>query len=283
MRHGFVVPFTTEHEFIELARLGEERGWDGVFTWETLYGTDAWVLLGAAAVATEHLRLGTLLTPAARYRPWDLASDVGTVDRLSGGRAILSVGLGAPHDGWTAFEPDEGRAVRARRLDECLDVYAGLLGGEPLTYAGEYYRARPYDFPKPAPTPQRPHPPVWVVGAPTPGRSRQRSLERAARWQGLIPAVHAPDGEAKRVDGFAEVVGAVRRLRSDAGLPWVGYDVVIEADSWGSFTRLEPADPSAWRDAGATWWVESWWDVPSGPDGFAELHRRVDSGPPPAA
>ncbi|WP_323099629.1 LLM class flavin-dependent oxidoreductase [Intrasporangium sp. YIM S08009] len=280
MRYGFVVPFTTEHEFVELARLGEERGWDAVLTWEALFGTDAWVLLGATAVATERIRLGTLLTPASRYRPWDLATDVGTVDRLSGGRAFLSVGLGALHPGWTAFEADEGRGVRARKLDECLEVYAGLSRGDDLTYEGEFYRTVPYDFPKPALTPQRPHPPVWVVGAPTPGGGRQRSLERAARWQGLIPAVHPPDGEARTVEAFAAVVDPVRRLRAELGLPWEGYDVVVEADSWGDFASLEPAEPAAWADAGATWWVESWWDVPAGPDGVAELRRRVDAGPP---
>ncbi|WP_076259099.1 LLM class flavin-dependent oxidoreductase [Intrasporangium flavum] len=280
MRYGFVVPFTTEHEFVELARLGEERGWDAVLTWEALFGTDAWVLLGATAVATERIRLGTLLTPASRYRPWDLATDVGTVDRLSAGRAFLSVGLGALHPGWTAFEADEGRGTRARKLDECLDVYAGLTRGDDLTYEGEFYRAVPYDFPKPALTPQRPHPPVWVVGAPTPGGGRQRSLERAARWQGLIPAVHPPDGEPKTVEAFAGVVDPVRELRAGLGLPWEGYDVVVEADSWGDFATLEPAEPAAWADAGATWWVESWWDVPAGPDGVAELRRRVDAGPP---
>ena len=280
MRYGFVVPFTTEHEFVELARFGEERGWDAVLTWEALFGTDAWVLLGATAVATDRIRLGTMLTPASRYRPWDLATDVGTVDRLSGGRAFLSVGLGALHPGWTAFEADEGRGVRARKLDECLEVYAGLTRGDDLTYEGEFYRAVPYDFPKPALTPQRPHPPVWVVGAPTPGGGRQRSLERAARWQGLIPAVHPPEGEPKTVEAFAAVVDPVRRLRAELGLPWEGYDVVVEADSWGQFAALEPAEPAAWADAGATWWVESWWDVPAGPDGVAELRRRVDAGPP---
>ena len=113
MKSGFVVPYATEREFAELARLGEERGWDAVLGWEALYGVEAWVQLGAAAMVTERIRLGTLLTPASRHRPWDLASRVGSVDRISGGRAFMSVGLGALHPGWLAFEADEGRAARA--------------------------------------------------------------------------------------------------------------------------------------------------------------------------
>ena len=69
MRSGFVVPYATEREFAELARLGEERGWDAVFGWEAVYGIQAWVQLGAAAMVTERIRLGTLLTPASRHRP----------------------------------------------------------------------------------------------------------------------------------------------------------------------------------------------------------------------
>lgn len=37
---------------------------------------------------------------------------------------------------------------------------------------------------------------------------------------------------------------------------------------------------SAWVEAGATWWVESWWDLPEGPDGLTELYRRIAAGPP---
>ena len=89
MKSGFVVPYATEREFADLARLGEERGWDAVLGWEALYGVDAWVQVGAAAMVTERIRLGTLLTPASRHRPWDLASRVGSVDRISGGRAFI--------------------------------------------------------------------------------------------------------------------------------------------------------------------------------------------------
>lgn len=281
MQTGFVVPYAAEREFADLARLGEDRGWDAVFTWEALYGVEAWVTLGGAAMVTERIRLGTLLTPASRHRPWDLASRVGSVDRISGGRAVMSVGLGALHPGWTAFEPDEGRAVRATKLDECLTIWAGLLEGDPsFSYAGKHYQAQPNDFMLPPLTPQRPHPPVWVVGAPTPGGGRQRSLERAARWQGLIPALDPPEGKSKTLEAFSEIVDAVGALRTAAGLPWEGYDVIIEADSWGDFTSLEPPEPEAWAQAGATWWIESWWSVPPGAQGLAEVRRRVEAGPP---
>ncbi|KYH43936.1 LLM class flavin-dependent oxidoreductase [Branchiibius sp. NY16-3462-2] len=283
MKYGVVVPYATELEFVDAAVLAEQHGWDAVFGWEAVYGIDPWVQFAAAAMVTTRIRFGTLLTPASRHRPWDLASKVGSVDRISGGRTTLAVGLGALHDGWLAYEEDEGRSARARKLDEVLAVYAGLLtDAAAFSFSGEYLQARPNSFNLPPATPQRPHPPVWVVAAPTPGGGRQRSLERAARWQGAIPAIPHAEGEPKRVTAFADVVSDLRALRLDAGLPWEGYDVVLEADSWGSFTALEPADQQAWADAGATWWIESWWDLPEGPDGLQEVRRRIACGPPPA-
>jgi alkanesulfonate monooxygenase SsuD/methylene tetrahydromethanopterin reductase-like flavin-dependent oxidoreductase (luciferase family) len=286
MRYGFVVPFADPREFAEVAVLGEQHGWDAIFTWESLYGEHAWVTLAAAAVQTSRIRLGTLLTPASRHRPWDLASMVGSVDRLSGGRVVMSVGLGALHSGWTRFEPDEGRAVRARKLDESLAVYRGLLSGEPFAFDGEFYPVAPEGGdapPSPAPPPQRPHPPVWVVGAYLPGQERQRSLERAARWQGVLPTVAVPDAKPGSphltLESVAEALTAVRGLREGSGLSWDGYDVVIEGDSTGEFVK-SAGTPAEWEGIGATWWVESWWSVEPGADGLAEIRRRVEAGPP---
>jgi Luciferase-like monooxygenase len=285
VRFGFVVPHADARDFAEIAALGEQHGWDGIFTWEAVWGVHAWATLAAAAMVTERIRLGTLLTPAARWKPWDLASAVGTVDRLSGGRVVLSAGLGAVHDGWTAFEADEGRRVRAEKLDECLAIYAGLMGGQPFRYDGKHYCARPTDFLLPDLPVQRPHPPVWMVGAYVAGQDRQPSLDRAARWEGLLPQVI--DGEDRRgvrdPGELATLLDLVRQRRHALGLGDASYDVVIEGDSTGEFIQLSPADPAAWAAAGATWWIESWWTIPVGPQGLAEVRRRVQGGPPATA
>lgn len=277
-----MVPYADAREFADIAALAERSGWDGVFTWEALFGVDAWVSLAAAAMVTERVRLGTLLTPVSRWKPWDLASRVGTVDRLSNGRAVLGAGLGALHDGWLAFEADEGRRARAQKVDECLAIYAGLMAGQPFAFEGQYYSAKPTEFMLPDPPVQRPHPPVWMVGAQMLGRERQPSLDRAARWQGLIPQVVDQDAQRRKggIEEFAAIVADVLARRSAAGLNVNGYDVILEADSTGEFMTREPADPAAWADAGSTWWVESWWTLERGDEGFRELRRRVSAGPP---
>jgi alkanesulfonate monooxygenase SsuD/methylene tetrahydromethanopterin reductase-like flavin-dependent oxidoreductase (luciferase family) len=103
MRFGFVIPWADADEVGDLAAAAEESGWDGIFVWEPVWGADAWISLAVAAVRTSRIRLGTLLTPPSRRRPAELASQVATVDRLSGGRVILSVGLGALDSGFEAF------------------------------------------------------------------------------------------------------------------------------------------------------------------------------------
>ncbi len=284
MRFGFVIPYADAREFADLAALGEQHGWDAVFTWESLWGVDAWVSLAAAATQTQRIRLGTLLTPVPRHKPWDLATKVRTVDTLSGGRVIMGAGLGALHGGWTAFEADEGRRTRVEKLEDGLAIYAGLMEGQPFGYEGKHYSAQPTDFMLPPPPVQRPRPPVWLVGAHMVGRERQPSLARAARWDGLLPQIVHDEQRSDSVDiaDFAATVALVRALREDAGLAWDGYDVVIEADSSGEFVTLEPNQPGPWEQAGATWWVESWWSLEAGAAGHAELRRRIEAGPPTA-
>ena len=94
MHYGAVLTTGDAADVADLAVLAEESGWDAIFTWEPVWGVDAWIALTAAAMRTTTIRLGTMLTPLPRRKPWDLATTTATLDRLSGGRVILSVGLG---------------------------------------------------------------------------------------------------------------------------------------------------------------------------------------------
>src|SRR5690348_17280530 len=95
MRFGVTFPAIDPRMLAELAAEAEASGWDGVFVWDLVYGYDAWVSLAAVAAHTRRIRFGTMLTPLSRRRPWNVASEVVTLDHLSGGRVILPVGLGA--------------------------------------------------------------------------------------------------------------------------------------------------------------------------------------------
>ena len=109
MRYGIGLSTTGEcgdpRTMSRLARLAEESGWDGIFLedyvfhWENPVKTfDPWIVLAAMAINTEHISLGTMVTPIARRRPWKLAREAVTIDHLSDGRLILGVGLGNSDD-----------------------------------------------------------------------------------------------------------------------------------------------------------------------------------------
>src|SRR5215469_18539383 len=127
MRCGVVLPGGTATEQLDQAVLAEQAGWDGVFVWEAAYGVDAWSLLAAMAVRTSRVRLGTMLTPLPWRRPWKVASQVATLDQLSGGRAILATGIGAT--GIADTGEVTGLRERAERLDEGIDLIRHLWAG----------------------------------------------------------------------------------------------------------------------------------------------------------
>ncbi|MGQ0629840.1 MAG: LLM class flavin-dependent oxidoreductase [Sporichthyaceae bacterium] len=274
---GIVLPFFDAAEVAEAAVAAERAGWDGVFLAEVHWGVDAWIALGAAASATTRIRLGTMLTPAARIKPWDLASRVGTVDRLSGGRAQLAVGLGALHPGWVAFEAPTTRAERAALLDECLAIYDGLMHGQPFAFSGEHYTVTATDFYPPPPPVQQPRPPVWVVGA-----APSRSMRRAARWDGLIPAGRAPDDPAGPLNPaeFGALVELARAHRAELGLPWEGYEVIAEGVTAGADPDAARREVAGFAAVGATWWIESDWSVAADAAGRAVISARIEAGPP---
>lgn len=160
MRFSINIPnfgdFADPRNVATVAAAAEESGWDGLFVWDHVHYRaysgrpfgDAWLLLTAAALATSRIRVGTLLTPVARYRPQQLARQVATLDNLSRGRVVFAAGLGGPvDDEYGSFGDSTDRRVLAERLDEGLELLGRFWTGEAVDHHGRHYQARNVSLP----------------------------------------------------------------------------------------------------------------------------------------
>ena len=244
-------------DLVACARATERSGWDAFFVWDHVYIADGWslhdpwVLLGAVATATERVRLGAMVTPLARRRPWKLAKEIITLDHLSSGRVIAGVGLGIPEAEFTAFgEPADPRA-RGDALDEGLELLDGFLRGDEVVHQGPLFSVRARLTPASV---QRPRPPIWVAAT----WPHRRPLHRAARYDGVFALGAGASGGLT-----PEQVAEVRQLLGPTA------DIAVPHDS--------PAPADELADAGATWFVVS--PPAPGDDWLASFTRRVERGP----
>jgi alkanesulfonate monooxygenase SsuD/methylene tetrahydromethanopterin reductase-like flavin-dependent oxidoreductase (luciferase family) len=275
VKYGFVMPAGDAADAVDLGIEAERAGWDGFFCYEPTWGIDAWVCLTAIAMRTERIRLGTMVTPLPKRKPWEVASQAATLDRLSGGRVIVSVGLGAPDERFFMFEDDPGRAVRAELLDEGLELMQLMYQGEPFSYDGKHFHAHRPTMMVPPPSHQRPRVPTWVVGLwPAP-----RSMRRSARWDGWLPNYRGDDGAQGEPtpEKLAEGVAWIRAERDRHGLTMDGYDVVVEGNTEPGPAAV--AEVRRWADAGATWWLEANWMLPV-ESAVEACRERLRAGPP---
>ena len=265
MKFGFVVPWGDANDVGDLAAAAEEAGWDGLFVWEPVWGVDAWVSLGLAAVRTSKIRLGTMLTPPSRRRPWELASQVATVDRISHGRVTLSVGLGAIDTGFETFGEECDR-TGARRPDGRVSRHRVRPVERPAVRVRRRALPRlPTEFPTIGNTVQQPRVPIWCVGA----LGREKSMRRALGWDGIIPQVldDSQDGMSVRQPTLDEVAALRAEIEND------DYDIIVEG-AWPEHS------PAAYKIAGATWWIESMWGAMSEHSPVAAAYDRLVQGPP---
>ena len=123
---------------------------------------DCWTLLSFLAAATERVQIGAAVTPVPLRHPVTIAHAVATVDRLSGGRAV--VGLGA---GWYEEEFAEsglrfaGHRERLEQTREGAGIVRRLLAGDVVTEHGSFYRVENASVCRPAPGRR---PPLWFAG-----------------------------------------------------------------------------------------------------------------------
>jgi alkanesulfonate monooxygenase SsuD/methylene tetrahydromethanopterin reductase-like flavin-dependent oxidoreductase (luciferase family) len=255
-----IPPFTDATTVVALAVDAETAGWDGVFLWDHLQFMagahlpihDPWVLLGAIATATERVRLGTLVTPLARRRPQVVAKHVTTLDHLSGGRAVLGVGLGSPADAdFAAFGDEADDIKRAAILDDRVSAVAAMLSGGEVTHHGKHTHIDADLLPASV---QRPRPPIWVAAV----APHRRPLARAVRWDGVVP-IGLPEG-VMRPDAISSYLQGVPRPESwDVVAPWC--------------PGVAPDDYAA---VGVTWLIESTWPED---DWVTDFRTRIRNGP----
>lgn len=120
---------------------------------------DALTLLTYAAAITTRIRVGVSVLVLPVRNPIHVAHRVATLDYLSGGRAVLGVGLGREHE-YTDFRVPMAR--RVRRFREALELMKALWTEPTVTYKGEIFQLEDGVMgPKPV---QKPHPPLWFGG-----------------------------------------------------------------------------------------------------------------------
>jgi coenzyme F420-dependent glucose-6-phosphate dehydrogenase len=220
-------------DLVEQAVAAEEAGFDAVLgsdhfhPWvdDTSAAGFAWSWLGAVAVQTSDVLLGTAVTcPLFHYHPALVAQMAATTDRLSGGRLMLGVGTGEALNERPLGFPFPGYGERQARMQESLEIMHSLLAGEKLTFHGEYYTtetAKLYSLPKGR------LPILMAAGGP------KSATFAGTHADGLITSVKDP------ADTVAKVIAPYRKAATEAG-----KEHLVLATRW---TVLAGDADEAWR------------------------------------
>lgn len=175
---------------------------DGSFPELYRHVLDPLETLTFAAAHTSKIALGTSVLDIPYYNPVMLARHVSTLDRLSGGRVRLGLGLG-----WSQDEYDAVGASfqnRGARADEFLAVLKAIWTTNPVEFKGSFYTV-PKSFIDCKPI-QKPHPPIYMAAfAPA-------ALKRIAKMaDGWNPVALPPDAMAQMFDSVKQMAKAEGR------------------------------------------------------------------------
>ncbi len=267
---------------MKLAKDAEEAGWDGFFLWDHMYlssrlernnqfgesFTDPWIALTAIATVTTKIKIGTYVTPLPRRRPWKLAREIVSLDRLSKGRLILGIGLGNPNFEYEGFGEEENLKIRSQKCDEGLEILEGLLSGNPFSYDGNHYKIKEVIF---KPKPFNKKIPIWIAGR----WPYKNPFKRAAKYDGVCPICAKYEGSSPRSlynSDVEEIIFYIKKFRKNME----NYDIIIAGktpiDKIEAKKIIEP-----YIDVGATWWSETINDW-RGP--YEEMLKHIIKGPP---
>lgn len=188
-------------------------------------GPAPFVALAAAAAVTERIQLGTCVLNAGVWEPMRLATEVATLDVVSGGRAVLGVGAGHTPSEWTSTgRPYPLAAERVDRMEELVTLTRRLLAGEVVSHRGDHFSL--VDAELTAPRPVRAPVPLTVGGNGT------RVLRFAAAHADVVGVTGTgrtlPDGHHHEVDWSPSGLRRIRDMVA-AGAEAAGRHPHVEA------------------------------------------------------
>jgi probable F420-dependent oxidoreductase len=200
-----------------------EAGRRGSVYWDPL-ATLAWI-----AALTERIRLATNVVVLGYHHPVALAKRYGTLDRLSGGRLVLGVGVGSMEEEFSLLgAPFEDRGPRA---DDAIRALRSCWARSEVSYSGPFHRFGPFTV---EPYGVQEHLPIWVGGYTR--RSLARAVELADGWTPFalrLPAVKELLGAFDLPAGFEVVLGPPRPL-DPVGDPEGARQLLAEMEEAGA-------------------------------------------------
>lgn len=215
---------------VRLERLGADSLWTGGHVASPNPSPEAMTALARLTAVTERVRVGTAVLLLPLYPPAVVAKQVADLDRATGGRIVLGVGVGGEY-------PQEFRACgvpvaeRGRRTDEAIPLLRRLWTGEPVTADGPFH---PMADVRIHPAPVQPGgPPVVVAGRKPPAMRRAALL-----GDGWMPYLYSPRRYAASVTTVRELAAAAGRDLSAFG--WYAF-VFVNVDDDGVRARQEAA------------------------------------------
>ena len=167
---------------------------------------ECWTTLSALSTATEHIRLGTMVTCNGFRNPALLAKMAATVDNISKGRLELAMGAGVQQNEHNAYGlPFPSTKARIERLNEAAEIIKKLWTEENTSYNGKHYIIQDAVCePKPV---QKPHPPITIGGS---GEklTMKVTAQHADRYDwGYLPSLDVYRHKMKALEKHCNTVG----------------------------------------------------------------------------
>jgi hypothetical protein len=248
VKFGIWIPYSEAKLVTRLARMAEQCGWDGIFIREFLIGMDSWIPIAAAALSTQEILIGGVVSPFSEQNPRQVLREAYKIHRKSNRRLIVCLG------DWyqESVERHADSRLDRQRADRISYEYVGGKGAA-------WFAARLT---------------IWRVGH----WPDKQSILAAIKNQGVIPVARQSDSDwrSPTIQEIRAISDYVQQVRGTTQ----GFEIVVEVGFNGISPQEKISNPSAWAKAGATWWIINGGRSVDGAQNTLQMERTIQKGPP---